>query len=145
MRKALWTLLIGILAQQVAIAQPPAPPITQPTVSPYLNLSRRNNNSPAFNYFGVVRPQLEFRSAIHTLQQQSANNAFNAAQATDTQTGFPTTGHVAVFLNTGGYFMNNVAAHSGHSQLSTAQPRGPAAPAGLPGAVNSRGASASRR
>jgi hypothetical protein len=46
-------------------------PVTgpRPVVSPYLNLFRRGN-SPGFNYFTLVRPELELRQSIGQLQQQ---------------------------------------------------------------------------
>lgn len=48
---------------------PPAPAVPyRPPVSPYLNLLNRQTN-PAINYFGIVRPQLQFGQAI---QQQQA-------------------------------------------------------------------------
>jgi hypothetical protein len=37
--------------------------------SPYLNLLRRGN-STAFNYYGLVRPELEFRGADNQFRQQ---------------------------------------------------------------------------
>ncbi len=36
--------------------------VAQPTVSPYINLLRRGN-STALNYYGLVRPEQEFRAA----------------------------------------------------------------------------------
>ncbi len=41
-------------------------PNDRPTVSPYLNLFRRNNNSTVLNYYGLVRPQ---NRAIQQAQQ----------------------------------------------------------------------------
>ena len=48
-------------------------PVTQPAVSPYINLLRRDN--PAYlNYYGLVRPEVEFRNSINLLQQQVTTN-----------------------------------------------------------------------
>jgi hypothetical protein len=124
MRNAILATVICLAAnvgEQAAQAQPNAPlPYTQPTVSPYLNLNRRGASS-AVNYFGLVRPQLEFRNALRDLQQHPGNAPVNALQFNDSA-GLPTTGHAAVFLNTGGYFLNNFA-----NPLQ--QSRGPAGPA----------------
>src|SRR5262245_58747136 len=44
-----------------------------PAYSPYLNLLRPGN--PAFmNYYGLVRPELDFRAAVRGLQQQVTAN-----------------------------------------------------------------------
>ena len=52
--------------------QPPAPAAPyRPPVSPYLNLLNRQT-SPAVNYYGIVRPQVQFGQAIQ--QQQSELN-----------------------------------------------------------------------
>ena len=82
-----------------------------PAFSPYLNLLR-SGNSAGFNYYGIVRPQLEFRDNIGNIQndvdinRQLIQNANNG-----TGQGYDpfalTTGHTAVFLNNGGYFLNS--------------------------------------
>src|SRR5437016_1126676 len=65
-----------------AAAQPPAVlpggiavPANRPPVSPYLNLLRPA--SPLYlNYYGLVRPQVEFRNTAQALQQEvTANRA----------------------------------------------------------------------
>lgn len=42
-------------------------PTSRPTFSPYLNLLR-GGNSTLFNYYGLVRPEVEFRSANQQFQ-----------------------------------------------------------------------------
>lgn len=42
-------------------------PTTRPTFSPYLNLLRREN-STLLNYYGLVRPEIEFRNANQQFQ-----------------------------------------------------------------------------
>ena len=84
-------------------AQPPGVVPGGPAFSPYLNLLR--NNNPAYlNYYGLVRPQLEFRNSIQNLQQQSINTQSEISGLIDTT--FPATGHRTTFLNTGGYFLS---------------------------------------
>jgi hypothetical protein len=97
------------LAQGPALPMsPPAPPkfpMSSPTVSPYVNLAR-SGNSAAANYYGIVRPQIDFRNALKNYQQSVNANLQALAAPVDPETGIPQTGHVAVFQNTGGYFNN---------------------------------------
>jgi hypothetical protein len=79
-------------------------PNNGPAYSPYLNLLRPGNTAGA-NYYGLVRPELEFRSAYRGLQQQF--NTQMSFQDQADQRGLPITGHAATFLNTGGYFLNS--------------------------------------
>jgi hypothetical protein len=52
-----------------ATAQFPYPsPFNRPVVSPYVNLARPG--PAAINYYGLVRPQLDFRSSMQNLQGQ---------------------------------------------------------------------------
>ena len=80
-----------------------------PAFSPYLNLLRQGN-STALNYYGLVRPQVQFGNAIGGLQNEVDLNrqliTRNASGAANDPSEL-TTGHAAVFLNTGGYFLNN--------------------------------------
>ena len=76
----------------------------RPTVSPYLNLLQ-GNAPPVANYYGVVRPVQEFRR-----QNAQLTNQLGSLQAQAAQPGVPSdlpeTGHVAGFMNAGGYFRN---------------------------------------
>ena len=73
-----------------------------PAVSPYLNLLRPGD--PAINYFGLVRPQQDFRNGI-----QGLNTAFGAVQSQAVlQEGqeFPLgTGHASNYMTQGKFFM----------------------------------------
>ncbi|MFL5342136.1 MAG: hypothetical protein ACJ8F7_18475 [Gemmataceae bacterium] len=126
---------VAIVGTEPASAQfpPPGPgttPANPPVVSPYLNLLRRGS-SAGVNYYGLVKPDMEFRNAYRGLQQQ-LNLQQNANQQIDQQTGLPYTGHAAVFLNTGGYFLNSTPA-TGMGQLSTRPGVGQARPGGAAG------------
>src|SRR5882672_9735632 len=118
--------LLALLAasSNEAFAQPayPGPGYGQgsPAYSPYLNLTRRGNSATA-NYFGLVRPELEFRGAYRGLQQQF-NQQQNAALPAVDQFGLPYTGHTATFLNTGGYFMNLSGAGAGMGAAGQKKP-----------------------
>lgn len=79
-----------------------APPITTPPVSPYINLGR--TGSPAINYFGLVRPELNFRNSILQLQRQAATTQQAITEVQDAA--LPATGHPSRFLNYSPYFMN---------------------------------------
>lgn len=74
-----------------------------PAYSPYLNLFR--NGSFVQNYWGLVRPEFEFRGAVQGLQQQTAagDQAINGLETAST---LPTTGHPSRFLTTGRYFLS---------------------------------------
>ena len=112
-----------------AWGQAPAPGIAQPTrpaVSPYLNLLRPGN-SPGVNYYGLVRPQMEFRNSIQNLQQQTASNRAGLAVIEDAS--LPATGHATSFLNTGGYFTSRSGLGSSSLGATTGPRPGPRAPA----------------
>jgi hypothetical protein len=84
-------------------AQPPYTP--QPRFSPYLNLNRPG--TPAgINYYGLVRPEFEFRRSIQQLQNQNQaqQQSIDALQSSAVPP--PTTGHAVGFLNEGVYFQN---------------------------------------
>ncbi len=79
-------------------------PYNRPPYSPYLNLLRSGN--PAINYYGLVRPQIDFRNSITGLQNQvgTLDRAVNDVAQAGSRTGLPTTGHPTAFLNYSGYF-----------------------------------------
>jgi hypothetical protein len=64
-----------------------SPPVVNPhpVISPYLNLNR-SGVSPAINYYGIVKPQIENRQALQNLQQQvQTTQNFVQNQATQMQ------------------------------------------------------------
>ncbi len=101
-------ILLGLGGVQEARAQvrrpslqPPSP---RPTYSPYLNLFR-GGGTLASNYFGIVRPELEFYRSIGQLERGLAGQERRlGALAGDVDTILSPTGHSTSFLNTGGYF-----------------------------------------
>lgn len=91
----------GEVRAQIPIGGPGNPQPYRPAFSPYLNLLR-GGTSTAVNYYGIVRPQLNFGNSINNLQQQTANEQ---QEITGLQFGnLPTTGHPVQFLNLKGYF-----------------------------------------
>src|SRR3954469_12280831 len=108
MTRLMWAALTA--APLIAAAPRPHPPlgprpltgVNTPPVSPYLNLLRPGT-SPAINYYGIVRPEMNFMNSVQALQAQLGY----AQQAGALSTGeVGTTGHPAFFLNHGGYFLN---------------------------------------
>ena len=95
--------LMVLALVQPTLAQAPPPP-RQPSYSPYLNLTRPGN--VANNYFGLVRPELEFRNSLNNLQQQytGLNQTVNNPSAVETP--FPGTGHATTFMNLSHYYGN---------------------------------------
>lgn len=105
-------------------------PSSGPTVSPYLNLLRAGNSATQ-NYYGLVRPQQNFRGDITGLQSDlqsvgSGVSNFNRQQET-TQTG-----HRSGFMTHGNNFMNlgagaasagKGARASGSSQIPSTRPK----------------------
>lgn len=95
----------------VAQPQPSAGPVGRPAFSPYLNLLN-NGSSPALNYLGYVRPQQQQAQQLNQLAQQY-NQSTNALQnsLSELQQGIDpnvrSTGYVASFNNTRGYFSRN--------------------------------------
>jgi hypothetical protein len=76
----------------------------RPAVSPYLNLNR--GGDPAINYYGLVRPQLQYNRALQNVGNDinflESNLAAAQAQQQPAQTG-----HGASFMTQYQYFMNN--------------------------------------
>src|SRR5262249_46643317 len=77
--------------------------VATPAFSPYLNLARGGN--PAINYYGLVRPQVDFARAIDVLQGQLMAGQQAAADIRAPGEMAPT-GHTIQFLNTGGFFLS---------------------------------------
>ncbi|HJZ90143.1 MAG TPA: hypothetical protein VKE40_04675 [Gemmataceae bacterium] len=77
--------------------------IATPTFSPYLNLARSGN--PAINYYGLVRPQVDFARAFDVLQGQLMAGQQGAGESRAPGEMAPT-GHPIQFLNTGGFFLS---------------------------------------
>jgi hypothetical protein len=70
-----------------------------PGYSPYLNLARPG--SPGMNYYGLVRPEIEFRNNLQQLQRNTTRLQSQFSQATG---GDLSTGHPAAFMYYGGFY-----------------------------------------
>jgi hypothetical protein len=77
-------------------------PITNPPITPWLNLYRPGG-SAAFNYNNLVHPEFDFRSSILAVQQQSRTNQ-QAITDYQTTTAPLVTGHLAGFMTQNNYF-----------------------------------------
>lgn len=111
-RFAAAALAVLALASAPVAAQPPTPgPIARPAFSPYLNLLRPGN-SPALNYFGLVRPEQSFRQTFQAVQSAVTTNQRTLADLARGgelgQTGAP-----AQFQNHLGFFQNQQSAGFG--------------------------------
>jgi hypothetical protein len=107
-------------------------PVRRPSFSPYLNLVRPGG--PTLNYFGLVRPELEFRRDIGGLQMQT--NTINEAvnNPNTAEQGIRPTGNSASFLNYSHFFnirsnapspFNPTGAIGGPGSFGVARPTGP--------------------
>lgn len=87
------------------------------SVSPYLQLTRRNN-SAYLNYYGLVRPAFDLQNSLQGLQQQ-VNEAQSTGQAG--MGGNPLfTGSRTRFLDTGGYFLSSSGQSGGSNRSGSA-------------------------
>jgi hypothetical protein len=112
--------LAGLLCQAPAArAQYPygGNPYTRPAVSPYINLLR-GGASPAINYSTLVRPELEFRSSINQLNNQTLLNQQAITGLSQQQYGGPlVTGAQVGFQNQGVYFNSLTGGPGGFGSL----------------------------
>jgi len=105
---AVWTFCYHPAQAQIRARR--YPPVSRPTVSPYLNLLRRNNNNDrglsALDYYTLVRPQQEFRARLDA-QAVGLGNLRGDVQA-NTQAienqNLRSTGHSSYFMNYGNYY-----------------------------------------
>lgn len=129
-RIGILTLLCVALSSKFASAQPPfgRPPIpggggnfggfgapfapATPTYSPYLNLLR-GGGTTVFNYYGLVRPEQQFRQAFQGLEQQIGD--FQQLTTGTNQAGGIITGTRPRFMSTGGYFLSGNGSLGGGS------------------------------
>lgn len=101
-RSTALVLSLGFLGAGTVLAQNTYSP---PRTSPYLNLLR-GGSSPGVNYYGLVRPELEFRSSIGQLRQQTQLNQQAITGLQNVQPGPLTTGHQFGFMTHSIYFQN---------------------------------------
>src|SRR5262249_30380802 len=96
----------------------------QPAVSPYINLVRRGS-SPGINYYGLVRPEIEFRNAVQSLQQQVTSQA----AAEQALASLPETGHATAFMNYAHYYTSGLTPGAGSAPAGGGRPPGGSSPA----------------
>src|SRR5216683_4037034 len=105
----------------------PGNPANRPAVSPYINLLR-GGSSAGVNYYGLVRPEIEFRAGIQRNQQQIVAGQQSYAELTSGQS---TTGHPVRYMNHWSYFLNN-GIGAGNVPRRPTLPTLPQTPAGAP-------------
>ncbi len=117
MRKVAWLAVVSLCAcAGSANAQGYYPggsynPGSRPAYSPYLNLLRPDS-ALVNNYFGLVRPQINFQNSLLQLDAQQALSANQQAAAQENQA-LPPTGHASRFMTQSRYFLTNGAAGIG--------------------------------
>lgn len=81
-------------------ARSPLSQTNRPTFSPYLNLLRRGNSTLG-NYYGLVRPELEFRDANAQFQSNfgALDRRFSESERALSGRQMQTTGHRVQFLS----------------------------------------------
>ncbi|MEZ6059940.1 MAG: hypothetical protein R3C19_06235 [Planctomycetaceae bacterium] len=86
-------------------------PFDRPTVSPYLNLFRGDNSGGVLNYYGLVRPQLDFQQANQQLgmnlqalqlQQNYLQQGGGLQRGVQSYSQLGITGHPATFMSFSG-------------------------------------------
>lgn len=136
-------LAVVALAHLAGSAHAQTPYNRRPPFSPYLNLTRPG--STTLNYYGLVRPELDFRNSIAGLQNQvgTLDRAVNDAAQAGPATALPATGHPTVFLNYSRYFPGMGGRSGGRQPAASTVPTAPTTtrPAGsttaLPGGRSS--------
>lgn len=69
----------------------------------WLNLNRAGN-SPAVNYYGIVRPNAVTQNSLQNIQQEYNNLSQSVLNNDSNTTTMNGTGHSATFMNYGHYF-----------------------------------------
>ncbi len=106
---ALFLLAVGPVGSLLAQPQVPGGGARRPTYSPYLGLLAGGGRNPAFNYFGIVQPNMQAQQQFGQLQNQIQQNAqgiqsLNNNLAYGVDQNFPLTGHAATFGNLSHYY-----------------------------------------
>lgn len=113
------TLLLLLAGPVSSSFAQPIPPVMapRPAYSPYLNLLW-GFGSPAFNYFGLVQPQLQMQQQNMQMQLQMRQTSRNIQMLNNELSSFNVyginpniraTGFIPMFNNTGHYFNSNPA------------------------------------
>lgn len=107
-RSSVFFLLFALSSSMCAAQGPTFGRPGTPTTSPYLNLIRGSNLSPALNYYRSYKPEIEFRANEQRLNKSVAGLKKDVAtlQASEKkQTSYlGTTGHSTSFHSYGSYF-----------------------------------------
>jgi hypothetical protein len=95
----------------LAQPQPGGSGVRSPSFSPYLNLVR--GNSPAANYFGIVRPGQQLQQQANQLQQQLSQTNQSLSSGLGGTNDQLTTGRGATFGYYSHYFYNSPSSGGG--------------------------------
>jgi hypothetical protein len=130
------TLAAGPAAAQLPYTRPQTSPFNRPAISPYINMFRPGGNI-AQNYFGLVRPEIQFNQDVNQLQNRQALLGAQIAAGTESQAVLPPTGHATGFQTQYRYFQTQFRGGAGLASYG-----GPQGARG--GAQQSGGAGAAR-
>lgn len=127
-----WLALVAGAIAPVA-AQPSfnrGPGYSTPRYSPYLNLARGGN--PGLNYYGLVRPEVDFRNAGVRIQQEitQLQTAQSSVVSGEVNPNLPTTGHQASFMNYSHFYPGARGNQVPAQRVAPAPSRGPGGPPG---------------
>jgi hypothetical protein len=120
----IWLAIAWLWAPSLLHAQAyprPGNPNAPPVFSPYLNLLRGGN--PAFNYYGLVRPEMEWRNSVRSLQQQI--NQLPGTLGVEEPGAGLVTGHPIQFMSLSHYFPNAPGSQRGASGRTAVAPTYP--------------------
>ena len=122
-RLSLFAVVVVTMATGAALCQPPTPYGgygRRPSYSPYLNLTRPGGG-PAQNYYGLVRPEFEFRNDVFQLRRDAQSIASSLAAPQPSQE--LATGHATGYMTHLRYFgTNGVPGAARPSTRSAASP-----------------------
>ncbi len=108
-------------------------PANRPAFSPYLNLLRRDTPLVT-NYYGLVRPDINFQNSLQQLATQQGVARDEQAALQNALT-LPPTGHASRFLSHSHYFLTTSGQGAGAPFAAPAGP-GQAGAGGVPAPAN---------
>lgn len=126
---SVWLAILTSLSCSAAFAQMPAGGASgRPTFSPYLNLLRRSD--PVLNYYGIVRPEQNFRAANQAFRGslQELDRRFDEERSQSMRSQLRSSGHTVRFFSdlrggsgSLGQAVSNRSSRSGRRDMSASR------------------------
>lgn len=95
--------MLGMIVLTTTLHAQSAVPSQPSSAFNWLNLNR-NGNSPASNYFQLVRPQFQNQNALMNVQQEYNNLQQSVTNGDNSSITMRGTGHAATFMSYGHYY-----------------------------------------